>query len=224
MFHSFSEFCVFSFFPLKGGISFCIVVASYGHVSLIVESARLAELSISLVHCCGVVVGSLVVAAVAVTSDVVLVMDRAAVLFPAWDHQSLLDQSSLSWTWYANSSMSLCILSASSDAGLLELLSNPSNLPAADEARQEGFACPFLTDVLHVQQTISLSSIRGKGSFPCVCRISIHVGLAFIVEAEVRGTAPGWLPNPTSASWCTVPSLPRSRPWKGLIHVSGGLS
>ena len=37
-----------------------MVVASYGHVSLIIESARLAELSISLVHCCGVVVGSLV--------------------------------------------------------------------------------------------------------------------------------------------------------------------
>ena len=36
--------CVFSFSPLKGRISFC-VVASYGHVSLIVESARLAELS-----------------------------------------------------------------------------------------------------------------------------------------------------------------------------------
>ena len=57
--HSFCDFV--SLFPLslKGGISFC-VVASYGHVSLIVESARLAELPISLVHCCGVVVRSLV--------------------------------------------------------------------------------------------------------------------------------------------------------------------
>ena len=52
--------CVFFLSLLKGGISCCIVLASYRRVSLIVESVRLAELSISLVHCCGVVVRSLV--------------------------------------------------------------------------------------------------------------------------------------------------------------------
>ena len=57
--HSFCEFCVsFPFLLLKEG--FHCVVDSYGRVLLIVKSARLAELSISLVHCCGVVVGSLV--------------------------------------------------------------------------------------------------------------------------------------------------------------------
>ena len=61
------EFCVaqflrilsFFFSPLKGGISFC-VVASYGHVSLIVDQLDWQSCRSPLLHCCGVVVGSLV--------------------------------------------------------------------------------------------------------------------------------------------------------------------
>ena len=51
--------CVFSLFPLKGGYS-CILVASYGHVSLIIDQLDLQRCRSPLLHFCGVVVGSLV--------------------------------------------------------------------------------------------------------------------------------------------------------------------
>ena len=49
----------FSLFPLKGRY-LCILVASYGHVSLITDQLDWQRCRSSLLHCCGVVVGSLV--------------------------------------------------------------------------------------------------------------------------------------------------------------------
>ena len=49
----------FSMFPLKGGY-LCILVASYGHVSLIIDQLDWQRCRCPLLHCCGVVVGSLV--------------------------------------------------------------------------------------------------------------------------------------------------------------------
>ena len=49
----------FSLFPLKGGY-LCILVASYGHFSLITDQLDWQRCRSSLLHCCGVVVGSLV--------------------------------------------------------------------------------------------------------------------------------------------------------------------
>ena len=52
--------CVFfPWFPLKGGY-LCILVASYGHVSLIVDQLDWQRCRSPLLHCCGVVVGPLV--------------------------------------------------------------------------------------------------------------------------------------------------------------------
>ena len=51
---------VFFLSPLKGGISFCIVVASYGHVSLIVDQLGWQRCRSPLLHRSGVVVRSLV--------------------------------------------------------------------------------------------------------------------------------------------------------------------
>ena len=49
----------FSLFPLKGGY-LCILVASYGHVSLITDQLDWQRCRSPLLHCCRVVVGSLV--------------------------------------------------------------------------------------------------------------------------------------------------------------------
>ena len=49
----------FSLFPLKGGC-LCILVVSYGHVSLITDQLDWQRCRSPLLHCCGVVVGSLV--------------------------------------------------------------------------------------------------------------------------------------------------------------------
>ena len=49
----------FSLFPLNGGY-LCIFVASYGHVSLITDRLDWQRCRSPLLHCCGVVVGSLV--------------------------------------------------------------------------------------------------------------------------------------------------------------------
>ena len=49
----------FSLFSLKGGY-FCILVASFGHVSLIIDQLDWQRCRSPLLHCCGVVVGSLV--------------------------------------------------------------------------------------------------------------------------------------------------------------------
>ena len=51
--------CVSFFLSLKGG-HFCIVVASYGHVSLNVDQLDWQCCRSHLLHCCGVVEGSLV--------------------------------------------------------------------------------------------------------------------------------------------------------------------
>ena len=59
--HSFCDLCVCFLSPLKGvHFAFCIVVASYGHVSLIVDQLDWQCCRSPLLHCCGVVVGSLV--------------------------------------------------------------------------------------------------------------------------------------------------------------------
>ena len=49
----------FSLFPLKGGY-LCILVASYGHVSLITDQLDWQRCRSPLLHYCEVVVGSLV--------------------------------------------------------------------------------------------------------------------------------------------------------------------
>ena len=60
MLHSFSDVVrLFSLFPLKGGY-LCILVASYGHVSLIIDQLDWQRCRSPWLHCCGVVVGSLV--------------------------------------------------------------------------------------------------------------------------------------------------------------------
>ena len=52
--------CVlFSLFPLKEGY-LCILVASYGHVLLMIDQLDWQRCRSILLHCCGVVVGSLV--------------------------------------------------------------------------------------------------------------------------------------------------------------------
>ena len=51
--------CLFLLFPPKGGYC-CILVASYGHVSLIVDQLDWQRCRSPLLHYCGVVVGSLV--------------------------------------------------------------------------------------------------------------------------------------------------------------------
>ena len=51
--------CLFPLFPLKGEY-FCILVASYGHVSLIIDQLNWQRCRSPLLHRCGVVVGSLV--------------------------------------------------------------------------------------------------------------------------------------------------------------------
>ena len=59
MLHSFSDVVRLFLFPLKGGY-LCILVASYGHVSLIIHQLDWQLCGSPLLHCCGVVVGSLV--------------------------------------------------------------------------------------------------------------------------------------------------------------------
>ena len=60
MLHSFSD--VMRLFPcfLSRGGYLCILVASYGHVSLITDQLDWHRCRSPLLHCCGVVVGSLV--------------------------------------------------------------------------------------------------------------------------------------------------------------------
>ena len=60
MLHNFSDVMfLFFLFPLNGGY-LCIPVASYGHVSLITDQLDWQRCPSPLLHCCGVVVGSLV--------------------------------------------------------------------------------------------------------------------------------------------------------------------
>ena len=64
LFHSPSDFCVFSFLLSREGelcfCAFCTVVANYGHVSLIVDQLDWQFCRSPLVLCCEVVAESLV--------------------------------------------------------------------------------------------------------------------------------------------------------------------
>ena len=60
MLHSFSDVMrLFLCFFSREGI-LCILVANYGHVSLITDQLDWQRCRSPLLHCCGVVVGSLV--------------------------------------------------------------------------------------------------------------------------------------------------------------------